>query len=377
MYYRRQRLIAFSIRATGMFCVLLPIGCESGGRIRPAAPTPATYRGIGDASAGVGLDASTFVVADDEHNTLRLYRVDRPEPIASIDLSVFLKPEPVESEVDIEAAARLGERIYWITSHDTNKRGQTQPNRDYFLATQVRRLDGRWTVDPTGTPSRNLVEALLGTPGFRELVLRESRRREASSDRKTEKEAAATPLGLGLKIEGLCAWPDGNRLYMGFRQPRLGNDQGGPPKALVIALENPAEVVDAGAAPRFGQPLLWDLGGLVIRGMEYSATHNAVFVVAGPEKQGPHFSLYRWNGDPSVQPVLVRSIPVGQVQLTPESLIVFPGQSRMLIVSDDGELIVPVGGAAGSDSPAGRHVKNKEISDPAFRQFRTMWVDLR
>ncbi len=37
-----------------------------------------TFYGASDASAAVALDEEHFVVADDENNTLRIYRFDRP-----------------------------------------------------------------------------------------------------------------------------------------------------------------------------------------------------------------------------------------------------------------------------------------------------------
>jgi len=53
-----------------------------------ASPTNAqkaiSYRGICDASAAVPLDQDHFVVADDEHNTLQIYRRDLPDPVSAV-----------------------------------------------------------------------------------------------------------------------------------------------------------------------------------------------------------------------------------------------------------------------------------------------------
>ena len=50
-----------------------------------ATPTAAqqisTFNGPCDASAAVALDASHFIVANDENNTLRIYRQGQPAPV--------------------------------------------------------------------------------------------------------------------------------------------------------------------------------------------------------------------------------------------------------------------------------------------------------
>ncbi|GMU23963.1 MAG: hypothetical protein AMXMBFR13_40400 [Phycisphaerae bacterium] len=362
---------ASSVLSLALLVLAFGTGCESDTRRPPAASALPTYRGVGDASAAAGLDSTTFVVADDEHNSLRLYRLDQAsDPMASVNLVAFLKPDPEDSEADIEAAARLGSRIYWITSHDTNKRGVTKANRDYFFATEARQVDGCWTLEPAGTASRSIVQALMDTP-----VFQESLRTASSGKSSPQRKDQAT--GLGLKIEGMCAAPDGKRLLIGFRQPRLKRSPEDAAHAMVIFLENPEEVVNEGAEPRFGPLLLWDLDNLAIRGMEYSPAHQTVLVVAGPEKDGPHFSLYRWDGDPAGQPTWIHTITTGPDQLTPESLVTFPGQDRVLIISDDGDLIVPMERTGQGDSGSGEHMRNKEISDPAFRRFRTLWIDVQ
>ena len=50
----------------------------------------AVYRGMCDASAAVALGADHFVVADDEHNTLLVYRRGKQAPVGSVPLSKFL-----------------------------------------------------------------------------------------------------------------------------------------------------------------------------------------------------------------------------------------------------------------------------------------------
>src|SRR5262245_37303240 len=86
------------------------------------------YSEMCDASAAVPVGPTLFVVANDEDNQLRVYRRDRPSgPIFSSDLTAFLKPDPKHPEADIEGATRLGDLIYWITSHGTNEEHKPRP----------------------------------------------------------------------------------------------------------------------------------------------------------------------------------------------------------------------------------------------------------
>lgn len=124
----------------------------------PGAPASAvvTYRGPCDASAAVALDAAHFVVAGDEDNTLRVYRHGRPEPVGDAPLAAFLGTGDKES--DLEAAAAVGKRIYWIASHGRNSEGKLRPDRQRFFATDIDPA-AQPGVTPAGTPYRGLLDA--------------------------------------------------------------------------------------------------------------------------------------------------------------------------------------------------------------------------
>ena len=107
-----------------------------------------TYSGPCDASAAVALDAAYFVVGDDERNTLHVYRQGQAQAVGSLDLSKFLATA-ADEESDIEGAAAIGTRIYWITSHGRNSKGKARPSRQRFFATEV--LPGQPpTLKPVG-----------------------------------------------------------------------------------------------------------------------------------------------------------------------------------------------------------------------------------
>lgn len=336
------------------------------------------YQGASDASAAVALDEFTFALADDEDNRLRVFRADSPgQPVSWLDLGDFLKPEPADLEADIEGAAMLGSRIYWLTSHDTNKRGELEPGRDYFFATDVSKEGHTWKLTPAGTPSRVLINSLLESPAFRELNRATgTKAHQATEGKKKKKEQEATGPAVGpVSLEGLCASPDGRRLFMGFRQPRLLGQEDRIGRALVIPLENPREIVDQQAAPVFGDPQALDLGGLVIRSMEYSPAHDAIFIIAGPEKKGFTFILYRWDGLPSSPPIAVGPVVRAEDQVTPEALVPFPS-GKLFVICDDGDVIVDMASGRPSSFGAIKSMRNKELPDPSLKRFRVLQFNL-
>ena len=133
-----------------------------------ASPTNAqnaiSYRGICDASAAVPLDQDHFIVADDEHNTLQIYRRDLPDPVSAVPVWQFLGTDEAK-ESDLEGSAVVGSRIYWISSHGTNKNGKVQERRRRFFATEI--VGGRVpTVTPVGKPYGLLVDDLAKLPSL-------------------------------------------------------------------------------------------------------------------------------------------------------------------------------------------------------------------
>src|SRR5215203_2870652 len=79
-----------------------------------------TYRLMCDASAAVALGAKHFIVGNDERNTLRIYERGKPNPVGSVDLAKYLGTKP-DKESDLEGAAKIGNRIFWISSHALKK----------------------------------------------------------------------------------------------------------------------------------------------------------------------------------------------------------------------------------------------------------------
>ncbi len=295
------------------------------------APPIVTSRGPCDASAAVALDASHFVVGNDENNTLQVYRQGQPSPVASLNLANFLATAAGE-ESDIEAAAAVGARIYWITSHGRNSKGKAQPGRHRFFATEI--VAGQPpTLKPVGQPYVDLLRDMSEADALKPYRLDAAARLAAEADG-------------GLNIEGLAATPEGT-LLIGLRNPLPGQ------RALVIPLLNPDEVI-AGSRARFGAPVELDLGRRGIRSIE--RVGSAYLIVAGPTADRGSFALYRWSGQASDGATPVSGIELKN--LRPEALFALPGSGLVQLLSDDGGIRI-----------AGVECKKLPLADQTFRSL--------
>jgi hypothetical protein len=333
---------------------------------RSAAPSDETappriveYRGLCDASAAVFLDASRFVVANDEDNVLRVYRGSEPVPARSVPLDAFLKLDAGSKnpETDIEAGAVLGDLTFWITSHGRDKDGEWRPNRHRFFAVRADSSDPELLI-PAGSPYDRLVRDLLADPGLSGLGLN-----KAASPHVVRKKSLA-PKKKGLNIEGLARIPGTRSLWIGFRNPVPGG------KALLVPFLNPEEVVFRGNRCRFGKPVLLDLGGLAVRDMTAVEATGVVWIVAGRPDSTPDFRLFTWNGRPSDAPAPVRCGVdwIARESFTPEAVLCAPGGNGGLLISDDGE--------RGMREDGGAPCPCKKLKRPGDRLFRAAWFPL-
>jgi hypothetical protein len=305
-------------------------------------PTPAsaqqitTYSGPCDASAAVALDATHFIVGDDEHNTLHVYRQGQPAPIAALNLVNFLGTA-ADEESDIEGAAAIGSRIYWITSHGRNSKGKARPARQRFFATEI--VPGQPpTVKPVGQAYGNLLRDMLAAETLKPYRLDEAARRPPEAEG-------------GLNIEGLAATADG-KLLIGLRNPLPLQ------RALLIPLDNPDEVI-AGHPARFGEPIELNLGQRGIRSIERIGT--GYLIVAGPTGDKGSFALFRWSGRHGDAPTPVSGIDLGN--LRPEALFAIPDSNRAQLLSDDGGVVI-------------NGIECKKLS-PASQSFRSLNITSR
>lgn len=296
------------------------------------------YTGMADASGAVAVGTNWFAVANDEDNPIRIYRRDQGgPPVKTFNFTAFLELDPKKSEVDFEAATRVGDRAYWLSSNGRNRKGRERSNRHRFYATTILETAHGVDLTPVGKPYKWLLEDLCSAPQLKRFNLAQA--------------AALPPKDAGaLNIEGLCGTPD-QRLLIGFRNPVPGG------LALVVPMMNPDGAI-AGKRAVLGEPILLDLGGLGIRDMAYG--EGKYLIVAGPydgHKDGG-FALYEWSGGVE-QP---KKLKVKLRGFSPEAIIIYPdkGLKEFQLLSDDGTRKIQ-----------GRI--NKELPLPE-QQFRGYWV---
>lgn len=314
-------------------------------------PVQLEHFGMCDASAAVPVGPMTFIVANDEDNILRVYPSDISGPaIETFDLAPCLIPNPENKEADIEGGTWLDDKIYWITSHARNKKGKKIPSRYQFFAVKPSVFQDKVSLLCAGKPYTHLLDDMLNDPALDQYGLK-----EASKLPPKEKGA--------LNIEGLCTTPE-KRLYIGFRNPIPDS------KALIIPLENPAELVEGKSTAKFGIAFQLDLGGLGIRSIKYWDHHKTYMIVAGPyngeessseESQPSASALYRWSGDLKEAPV---KIEVDISDMNPEAQVIYPSQEAMFqILSDDGNRVV-------------NGESCKDLVEPEKKRFRSEWIAL-
>jgi len=300
---------------------------------------PLRHYGMCDASCGIALAGPRFLAADDEANVLGLYDATTSgAATALIDLAGLAG---TAGELDVEGSARAGDTIYWITSHGRDSAGRKAPARSRLLGTRLAALETR--LEPVGVPYSRLIEDLAADSRYRPFGLVEA--------------AAKPPKEVGgLNIEGLAADASG-RLLIGFRSPLIGG------RALIATLANPAEVI-AEKSPRFGDPLLLELGGRGVRSIEYWPERDALLVVAGPASRKGRFVIRMIPGaEPGSHLPTAEGLVPAPKNLNPEGVLTWPGErDRFLLLSDDG-----------AEERGGRKCKKLPRRDPG-RYFRSVWV---
>jgi hypothetical protein len=313
-----------------MACLILA------GELSAAQSPPVVFSGMCDASAAVALDDDLFAVGNDEDNLLRFYRVSRPgKPVHTYNLNPFLFGKKKAPEADLEGAARLGDRVYWITSHGQNAQGKPSPNRHRFFALQMTSRDNGIDVRPVGRPYTNLLSDLARDP-------RLTRYRLAEAAQRAPKDQG------GLNVEALTDTPEGD-LLIGFRNPIPAGH------ALIVRLLNPSELLE-GQPAQFGEPLLLDLGGKGLRGM--GSTGSGYYLIAGPAGADAESQVFFWpGGNATPEPIAGQRFP----GLNLEGLCFHDSRGRadFLILSDDGSLV-----------SNGRECKSLPQDERCFRAFR-------
>ena len=294
----------------------------------------AYYTGSCDGSGAVALDHDLFAVVNDETSQLLVYARQAPgAPVKTISLHKALDLKKGE-EADLEAMARIEDRIYVLGSHSRDREGKKEKERRKLLAVRFKSTTTGPQLTPIGKAYEDLMDDLTDHAAFDSLHLKEATKKSGDDPE-------------GFNLEGLCAGRNGC-LWLCFRGPRV-ND-----KALLIPLNNPKDVT-AGARARFGDHVLLNLDGRSIRGVDNIEGH--IVIIADDDFKGRSPAIYLWDESQSTPTQL--SIPDLNT-FDPESIILYPdtGLQELQILSDDG----------------GRRLLNKDCKDepnPILKRFRS------
>ena len=266
----------------------------------------------------------------------------------------------VPREVDIEASARVGNRIYWLGSHSNSAGGNNRPNRSRVFATDISGTGAATTLTSVGRFDGLKSDLIawdssgmhgLGNNFFGLL---------ASSAAGVIPEA---PDGSGWNIEGLVFAPDDSTVYIGFRAPIV--PAASRTKALLVPVTNFTTLFTAnptGGNATFGAPIQFDLNNRGIREIKKNAA-NEYLIVAGRASSANFFDTYTWTGNPADAP-LFRSTNL--ININPESIVDVPvglnsfapfANVPVQFLSDNGDTIYYGDAILAKDLPNNAHKK--------------------
>ncbi len=316
-----RRSLALLLVATSVI-----VSCGPAQRTPPSGPPPldaVTVRRFGmysfGASGVVQLPDGRIMIAEDESL----------HPLVIVDLfgngrAWEFTPEEVRRAFGRHQVTLLNDlegmtidprgHVYATTSHALPRNG---------IQTGDRQLVVRFDVRGDSLVNTNVFRGLEAALASLESSL-------ADAERKLTKTRGPSP---GLNIEGLAWDPRTNHLLFGLRGP-LHNG-----RAIIIALENPDDVFERGAAPLLAQPVDLDLEGQGIRDISYDPDIGAFLVVAGASGMSAwgHAALWSWSGGQAA-PVHLRASVLDPLKPEGVSVATVAGQRVILFVCDDGTL---------------------------------------
>uniref|UniRef100_A0AAU2K0L4 DUF3616 domain-containing protein n=1 Tax=Streptomyces sp. NBC_00049 TaxID=2903617 RepID=A0AAU2K0L4_9ACTN len=321
------------------------------------APTTRYLTGSSDASAAVDVGRGHVLVADDESNVLRLYDRSRSgAPVKTWDLGAALG---LKKEADIEAAARVGDTVYWTGSLGNNKDGKYKAERNTVFTTTVTG-SGADTEITFGSAYKKLREDLVAWD-----VANGNRYGFAAGTA-----AGEVPKQIdGFNVEGLEFAPGStSTAYLGFRAPLAPAVPGG--KALIVPVTNFDQVLASGARPAFGEPVEMDLGGLAVRDIRKNAADQYLILAgswAADDNSDP-YALYQWDGVPGHAPRkrvdLPTTDPGGWEAVVNVPDLRMPG-ARVQLITD-----------SGSADLYGDGTEAKDLTHAEWKKARAAWFTL-
>ena len=308
--------------------------------------------GASDASTAIAIDAQYTLVGDDEDQALRLYRRDQSGlPVAQFDFTSSLGLTDlsggVPREVDLEAATRVGNVIYWLGSHSNSASGNLRPNRSRMFVTSLSGTGASTTLSYVGRYDYFKSDLLAWDAGNGHGL---GANHYGLTSSAAEGVLPETEGGAGFNLEGLTMAPDGTTAYLAFRAPLAV--PGARSQALIVPVTNWTSLATSGGGTAgsavFGTPIELDLGGRGIREIQSNGSQHVI--IAGPAATSGSFQLYTWSG-------LATDVPLARAEITginPEGIVQVPSgplssSTPLQLVSDLGDTIFYGDNVVGKD----------------------------
>ncbi|WP_352336661.1 DUF3616 domain-containing protein [Psychrobacter sp. 16-MNA-CIBAN-0192] len=288
-----------------------------------AASSPAlTEDGMGkfndiyEPSATLQLpDGRVLIVEDEEHRALNILKIsDNGSLIENADDNLKLSQGFEHKLDDLEGlTADHHGFVYLTTSHSSQKNGKRRHNREQLIRFRVvgdvvQDVSSVRTLRDELTHSKSLIKAIKAKTG-----------QEPDFDT--------------LNIEGLTYAHKTEDLLLGLRAPMVGES------AIIVAIQNPAEVFEKNAAPVFGKPIFLNLGGGGIRSLHFSTILNK-YVIANeiPDDKGKDFSkIWTWSGNPNDAPIPVNLPELSDLKnIEGIDSVKVNGVAKLLFTADEG-----------------------------------------
>src|SRR5262245_24737821 len=317
------------IACAAVLVLLMVTHAVAGVRVGPVISHDGACEPSGAVALPEGSFGQMFVMAEDEHNILRVYRAGesgKPLVVPSGDLNKHLElnPDDEDDKADLEAATWLNHKVYWIGSQSRSKKGKLRKARWQFFSTTMQ-VNGPSVQILPSMSYHNLLAAFAALdPVLSKAIQLNVQERES-----------LVPEKEGFNIEGITADADGHSILIGLRNP-LSADK----KALLVSLQNPEEVVEKGAQPVLGSLIMLDLQSRGVRSIEYSAGAQSYFIVAGPTGDDGAFELYSWSGREHDQLTIVNGSAAAFAALPdfhPEAMFIDASGRKLLFLSNDGD----------------------------------------
>ena len=260
-------------------------------------------------------DDRVLIVEDEVHRAMRLLTIaPNGALVEDNDANEQLTKSFDNKLSDLEAAATDHRGyVYATTSHSNVKKNKRDEDRERLLRFRVQ---GNNAIDISEVTS--LRDDLEQSELIADAIKAHSGDKPDFDD---------------LDIEGLAYQRKTNSLLLGLRAP-MSDD-----KSVIIAITNPDQVFDKGAAPEFAKPIFLDMDDGGIRSLHFNSDLNKYVIANEVEnKKGKNRSkIWTWSGDAKDDPVLMDLPELDDLRnIEGVAAVTVNGQKKLLFTPDEG-----------------------------------------